>query len=183
MRWRRKEAKMLNREPVIIRKLILHLGGGCDWDIPALAQRDQILAKFRSSTLPSDKQNRPLRLAEQGGGLLYGGSTGLGSRDAMNPGGEQTSFHPENVCTDSNSISLTLVANFDSSGIRKNYERPVCCKSFRSTFPGSGRVRLAARVRGASAAGFDTRPTARSRTRPGHRVSGRLSRTRAASAR
>src|SRR5258708_37378301 len=90
MRWRREEAKLPNPEPVIVRKLILHLVGDCDRYIPVLAQRDQVLAKFRSSTLSSDQQNRPLRLAKQGGRLFHGGSTGLGSRDALNPGGEQT---------------------------------------------------------------------------------------------
>jgi hypothetical protein len=70
MSWRGEEAKVPNPEPVIVRELILHLGGDCDWDIPALAQCDQILAKFRSSTLSSDQQNRPLRLADQNGRLL-----------------------------------------------------------------------------------------------------------------
>ena len=97
MSWRHEEAKVPNPEPVIVRKLILHLGGDCDRHIPVLAQCDQILAKFRSSTLSSDQQNRPLRLANQGGRLLHGGSTGLGSRDAVNPGGEQTGLHLENV--------------------------------------------------------------------------------------
>jgi hypothetical protein len=63
--WRRKEAKPPNPEPVIVWKLILHLEGGRDRYIPALAQRDQILAKFRSSTLSSHQQNRPLRLTNQ----------------------------------------------------------------------------------------------------------------------
>jgi len=72
-------------------------GGDCDRHIPALAHRDQIRAKFRSSTLSSDQQNRPLRLAKQDGRLLHGGSTGLGSRDAVNSGGEQTGLHLENV--------------------------------------------------------------------------------------
>jgi hypothetical protein len=97
MSWRGEEAKVPNPEPVIVRELILHLGGDCDWDIPALAQCNQILAKFRSSTLSSDQQNRPLRLADQSGRLIDGGSTGLGSRDAVNPGGEQAGFHLENI--------------------------------------------------------------------------------------
>ena len=57
----------------------------------------KILAKFRGATLSSDQQNRPLRLANQDGRLLDGGSAGLGSRDAVNPGGEQTGLHLENV--------------------------------------------------------------------------------------
>ena len=81
MSWRREEAKVPNPEPVIVRKLILHLGRDCDWNIPALAQRDQILAKFCSSTLSPDQQNRPFCLAKQGSRLLHGGSTGLGSRN------------------------------------------------------------------------------------------------------
>src|SRR5260370_12427278 len=85
MRWRREEAKLPNPEPVIVRKLILHLVGDCDRYIPVLAQRDQVLAKFRSSTLSSDQQNRPLRLAKQGGRLFHGGSTGLGSPHPLNP--------------------------------------------------------------------------------------------------
>src|SRR5258708_18154924 len=86
MSRRREEAKLPNPEPVIVRKLILHLEGGCDRHIPVLAQRDQVLAKFRRSTLSSDQKNQPLRLAKQGGRLLHGGSTGLGSRDPVNPG-------------------------------------------------------------------------------------------------
>src|SRR5260370_26778047 len=97
MRWRSEEAKLPNPEPVIVRKLILHLEGGCDRPVPALAERNQVLAKFRSSTLSSDQQNGSLRLAKQGGRLLHGGATGLGSRDAVNPGGEQTGLHLENV--------------------------------------------------------------------------------------
>ena len=97
MRWRREEAKVPNPEPVIVGKLILHLGGDCDRHIPALAHRDQIRAKFRSSTLSSDKQNWPLRLADQGGRLLHGGSTGLRSRNAVNPSGEQTGVHLEHI--------------------------------------------------------------------------------------
>src|ERR1700738_1095523 len=55
MSWRREEAKLPNPEPVIVRKLILHLEGGCDGHIPVLAQRDQVLAKFRRSILSSDQ--------------------------------------------------------------------------------------------------------------------------------
>src|ERR1700733_14361770 len=64
MRWRREETKLPNPEAVIVGKLILHLVGDCDRYIPVFAQRDQVLAKFRSSTLSSDQQNRPLRLAK-----------------------------------------------------------------------------------------------------------------------
>src|SRR4051812_24213980 len=65
MSWRGEEAKVPNPEPVIVRELILHLGSDCDWNIPALAQCDQILAEFRCSTLSPDQQNRPLRVADQ----------------------------------------------------------------------------------------------------------------------
>src|SRR5258707_14800742 len=46
MSWRREETKLPNPEPVIVRKLILHLEGGCDRHIPVLAQRGQVLAKI-----------------------------------------------------------------------------------------------------------------------------------------
>src|SRR5262245_16485601 len=97
MSWRRQEAKLPNPESMVVRKLILHFEGGCDRDIPALAQCDQVPAKFSRSTLSSDQQNRPFRLTNQGCRLLHRGSTGLGTRDAVNPGGERIGPHVENV--------------------------------------------------------------------------------------
>src|SRR5260370_35184991 len=59
MRWRREEAKLPNPEPVIVRKLILHLVGDSDRYIPVLPQTNQDLAKFRSATLSPAQHNRP----------------------------------------------------------------------------------------------------------------------------